>query len=266
VGEPRVALVRLGRFDEAIAAYGRALQLDGGNAALRMNLALAYYKKGDARGAAADLETLQKSAPADPRIAALLSDCYLQMGEKERSLAVVAGSAQAHPEDLDLSYAYGSALIANGRQKEGIPLVERVAKERGNAEAYVLAGKTWLKVGDADHALKDLEEAARLDANVTGFYTFRGIAREGTFDEKGAESDLRKALELNPNDLEAAVHLGGILYARRDLAGAKTYLDRALTIDPSSQFARVMGIEWLRWWSEREIIFTAETLRRQGCS
>src|SRR5207302_6505482 len=129
-------------------------------------------------------------------------------------------------EDLDLAFVLGSAQIATGKQREGIALVERVAKERGNSAAYVLAGKTWLNVGDAERALKDLDEALRIEPGMPGIYTLRGVAREGTFDDKGAESDLRKALEKNPNDLEASVHLGAILYTRRDLAGAKPYLDR----------------------------------------
>src|SRR3954447_17863912 len=40
------ALSRQGRFDEAIEQYRAALAKDGGNAPLRMNLALAHYKKG----------------------------------------------------------------------------------------------------------------------------------------------------------------------------------------------------------------------------
>jgi tetratricopeptide (TPR) repeat protein len=66
---------------------------------------------------------------------------------------------------------------------------------------------------------------------------FEAQPRECAFDEKGAESDLRKALELNPKDFEAAAHLGAVLYTRRDLAEAKVYLDRALALDPASPFA-----------------------------
>ena len=46
-----VTLVRLGRFDQAIEAYRSALKLDPANKSRRMNLALAFYKKGDARNA-----------------------------------------------------------------------------------------------------------------------------------------------------------------------------------------------------------------------
>src|SRR4051794_25366016 len=67
-----VALVRLGRFDEAVDAYRTALKLDGSNTSLRMNLALAFYKKGDWQNAATELESLRKTGPADARVTTLL--------------------------------------------------------------------------------------------------------------------------------------------------------------------------------------------------
>jgi Flp pilus assembly protein TadD len=232
-----VALVRLGRFDEAIAAYRSALKLDSANNPLRMNLALAFYKKGDARQAAAEFDALFKADPGNVQVATLLGDCYLQSGDNRRAIAVAAPLAQAHPEDLDLAYVLGSALIATGKQHDGLALVERFATERHSADAYALAGKTWLKLGDPDKAVKDLEEAVRLNPGIPGIYALRGVAREGSFDHAGAEADLRKALELDPKDLEALVHLSGLLYTRRDLAASKTYLDRALQIDSSNLFA-----------------------------
>ena len=42
-----LALLSLGRIDEAIAQYRAALAQAPGNPGLRLNLAMAYYKKGD---------------------------------------------------------------------------------------------------------------------------------------------------------------------------------------------------------------------------
>jgi Flp pilus assembly protein TadD len=239
-----VVLVRLGRFDEAVEAYRSALKLDQGNVPLRMNLALAFYKKGDRRQAAEELETILKAQPGDLRAATLLADCYLQRGDNDKAIALTAPIARAHPEDLDVAWVLGSALIASDKHTEGLALVEQVATGRNSAEAHALAGKTWLKVGDPEKGLKHLEEAARLDPDLPGIYTLRGIAREAASNNAGAEADLRKAIELNPKDLEALAHLGAILYSRRDLDAAKTYLDRALKVDPSNLFAHYEMALW----------------------
>jgi len=55
---------------------------------------------------------------------------------------------------------------------------------------------------------------------------------------KPAEAAFREALKTNPDDFEANLYLGAILYKRRDTDEAKGYLDRALRLKPSDSMAR----------------------------
>ena len=55
---------------------------------------------------------------------------------------------------------------------------------------------------------------------------------------KNAESAFREALKADPDDFEANLYLGAILYKRRDTDEAKGYLDRALRLKPSDSMAR----------------------------
>ena len=48
----------------------------------------------------------------------------------------------------------------------------------------------------------------------------------------------REALKANPDDFEANLYLGAILYKRRDTGEAKGYLDRAILLKPSDSMAR----------------------------
>lgn len=235
------ALVHLKRFDEAIAEYRAALNLDAGNSAIRLNLALAYYKKTDWRDAAGELSTLHNSQPQDTRTATLLADCYSRMNEDARAVALLAPLEPDHPDDLDLAYVLGSALIRSGHAKDGAMLLERVGKQGNSADAYQLAGSAFLKVDEKARALEDLQAAMRLNPALPGLLTSLGIAEEGNGDKTSAERDLRKALEANPKDFEATVHLGGILYSERNLDEARIYIDRALQMNPSSTFAIYEG-------------------------
>lgn len=232
-----VALVHLGRFDEAIENYRAALALQPGNRAVQLNLGLAYYKKRDLAGAIQEFSSLQASAPKDPRIATLLGDCYLKRGENQQVIQILTPLAEAHAGDMDLAYVLASALINIGHWRSGAPLMEKVAKSGNSPDAYLLAGKARLKLNQFPLALADLSAAAHLNPNLPGLYTPLGIAKEQTSDAQGAEQDLRKALASNPNDFDANLHLGGILYERRELAEARTYIDHAVSIDPGSLFA-----------------------------
>ncbi len=232
-----VALVHLGRFDEAIQNYREALALQPTNRAVQLNLALAYYKKGDFTNALQEFISLHANTPNDARVATLLADCYLQRGENQQVIQILSPLAEAHPSDMDLAYVLASALINVGHWRSGAPLMEQVAKSGNSPDAYLLAGKARLKLNQFPFALKDLSAAERLNPNLPGLYTPLGIAKEQTSDAQGAETDLRKALASNPNDFDANLHLGGVLYERRDLAEARTYIDRAVKIDPASLFA-----------------------------
>ena len=67
------ALSDLGRYDEAIMQY-QAVLAKKDSAGLRLNLALAYYKKGALREAVRQLDTLRAAQPDDTRVATLLAD------------------------------------------------------------------------------------------------------------------------------------------------------------------------------------------------
>jgi Flp pilus assembly protein TadD len=232
------ALAEVGRFDDAIARYRAALKLMPANPQIRGNLALAFYKKGDLADAATEFAALLRSDPSNLRIAILLGDSYSRLHHPEAAVAVLQSFEQQSPDDLDLDYALGSALIGAGKAREGLPLVERTAKGKQSAEAYFLAGSTWLKLNEYPAARRDLDECVRLDPKYPQGYTLLGILDEQANDTAAAEADLHKALALKDDDFQANLHLGGVLYGKRDLAAAKPYIDRACALDPNSMFAQ----------------------------
>jgi tetratricopeptide (TPR) repeat protein len=227
-------LARQGRFDEAIAQYRLALAKDSGNSALRMNLALAYYKKGVFADAVKELQSL----PNDPRVATLLGDCYLRLGQDDRAIAVLRPVATAQPDDLGVAWLLGSALIRTGHKRDGLELVEKVAKLGNSAEAYLLAGQTALKMNEFERARDDAEGALRLNPQLPGVMTLRGMVLPYLGDNAGAMAALRKAIEADPKDFDAQLNLGAVLHTERTLDEARLHLERALALRPESSLAR----------------------------
>jgi tetratricopeptide (TPR) repeat protein len=232
------ALARAGRLDEAIEQYRAALAKNPQNSALHMNLALAYYKKRKFAEATAELEPLHRLAPGDTRVAALLGDCYAQTGRDDQAVAVLKPAAAAHPEDLGVAWLLGSALIRTGQRREGLPLVDRVAKEGNSAEAYLLAGQTALKLNEFERARDDAENALRLNAKMPGALTLKGMVLPYLGDNQAAITILRLALAANPDDFDAHFNLGAVLHTDRQLPEARQHLERALELQPDSVMAR----------------------------
>ncbi len=231
------ALVHLGQFEEGITQYRTALKQDPANNDIHLNLALAFYKKGDLSGAVNELNGLLSAEPGNTRIATLLADCYSRSGNDAKAIAVLEPLRVEHPEDLDLAYVLGSAFVRAGKTDRGVALLEQVAKQGNSADAYLSAGSALFKVDEKTRALEDLQAAARLNRNLPGLETQLGIAKEGAGDAEGAEEELRRAVQLNPNDFDATIHLGGVLYSRRKLDEARVYIERALRLKPDSPFA-----------------------------
>lgn len=233
-----VVLTGLGQFDEAIRQYRAALALAPGNRALRLDLGLAYYKMQDFSRAAAQFGPLHQADPTNLRLAILLGDCDLHLGHAATAIPLLQPFAATHPDDLDLDWVLGQALIRAGHPHQGVRRVERVAEQRGSAEAYALAARTYIGLEDLDSARRSLDAAARLNPKLPGLHTLDGMIRSYEGDDAGAAQAFRAAVAANPDDAEAHLYLGTVLYAKHQFTEARIHLDRALRLEPDSSLAR----------------------------
>ncbi|MGA8432034.1 MAG: tetratricopeptide repeat protein [Candidatus Sulfotelmatobacter sp.] len=232
------ALVHVGDFDSAIAMYRSALPSIPQKSAVLLNLALAYYKKGDFPHANEEFETLHSAEPNDVRVAILLGDTDVRLGKAESAIAALEPLEKENVDNLDFQYAYGSALIKAGKRRDGVARMEKVAKSGHSADAYLIAGSTLLDLNEFQAARRDLEAALAIDPKLPRLYSLTGMARDKTGDIKAGEVAFREALKLNPDDFDANLYLGAILYRERNMDEAKPYLDRALRLDSKSAMAR----------------------------
>ncbi len=230
-------LSKQNRFDEAIEQYQKAIEKSPANPALRMNLALAYYKKGDIAEAAKLLEAIHKANAEDLRVSLLLGDSYTRLKLYDRAVALLAPLESSYPAELGLQWVLGSALIGAGRQRGGLERVERVAVKTNNPEAWLMAARTALNLSEFERARDDADAALRQNPQLAGASTVRGTALLYIGDNPAAVEALKKALATNPNDFEAHLGLGAVLNTERDLEGARKHLELALRLNPKSNLA-----------------------------
>ena len=233
------ALAHVGQFDEAIAIYRSVLNSLKDKNPVLLNLALAYYKKGDFEHAREQFEILHDSQPNALQVVILLGDSDLRTGRTDAALTLLEPLESQYSQNMDFEYVLGSALISSkGRRREGVARMEKVAKNGAGADTFMIAGATLLQLNEYEQARQDLEQALLLKPTLPGLYTLVGTARDKTGDAKDAEPAFREALKINPDDFEANLYLGAILYKRREIDEAKGYLDHALLLKPSDSMAR----------------------------
>jgi tetratricopeptide (TPR) repeat protein len=212
---------------------------------------------GELAPAIKELEEVHRENPGDDQSAMVLADCYVQSGRDTEAIALLSPLEPVQPDDPDLEWLLGSALIQAGRAQEGVGRVENAAGKDDSADAWLLAGQTRLELTQFDLAKRDADAALALNPNLAGLETLRGMIQEQTADYDGAEATLLQALAANPNDYNAHYYLGAIYYFKRNMDSAREHLARALELQPSSSD---------KWMRRCEIWSSLSTTPRRGFS
>lgn len=233
-----VALAQQGRYDEAMQQYRKVLARDSGNESALLNLGLALYKQGEFGKARETFDELHTLRPANQQAFYLLADCDLRLGRLKDAIALVEPAYEAHPDDAALEYILGSALIQDGQTEKGAGVIDRIMRNGNPAVGSVLVGASQFAAKDYKTAAATLKKALDTNPNLPGAWTLYGRALLGSGANEEAKRAFRRALEADPNDFDACLHLGGGLQHEGDLAGARPYLAHALTLRPDSATAQ----------------------------
>jgi tetratricopeptide (TPR) repeat protein len=205
----------------------------------QMNLAMAYYKKGDLSHAQQLLENLHGSVPNQLNASVLLAYVYMKQGAEAKAVALLTPLERGHENDMGLEYILAFGLIETGKEKEGIPRMEKVAHATHSASAFLIAGSVFLQRSHMRDALADLNAALRLEPSLPGLSTMVGQAYYGLGDMKSATSAFRRSLRANPWDFTANLDLGAIQLAERNYESARPLLELALETKPDVPLARL---------------------------
>jgi len=238
------ALAHTGQLDAAIAQYQAALKLAPQLGSVHLDLGLAYSRKGDLPDALDQYEAAHHADPRNVRVAILLGDAQARSGKAADAIAMLTPLETDNAANPDFEYALGEALIRGGHPRDGAARVEKSAAMTNAADSWMLAGSTLLDLNEFAQARRDLDNAMRLDPSLPGLCTLDGTARDKDGDAKAAEPAFREALRRNPDDFDANLYLGAILYQQRNMDEAKKYLDKALQLKPESTMARYESAMW----------------------
>lgn len=233
------ALAAAGDLDGAIAEDTRALANAPDKTSVRRNLALAYYKKGDWRDARIQFETVHAARPSDLTTAMLLGYSEIKLQQPTDAVALLLPLEPGNQSNMDFEYVLGFALILSGRETEGLPRMEKMARATQSPDAWLIAGSTRLHRREFREARADLEAALAINPNIPGLYTLVGQARDALGDTDAAMPAFQAALHQDPRDFYANLYLGTMRLKARDMDHARPLLELALQLQPGNPQARL---------------------------
>lgn len=230
-----VKAMRIRQYDYAVKCFREALKVHD-DLEIRDYLAQSLVQTGDLQAAIAELQQLLDAQPDNVSIyqqmahIAFMDEDYAQVNDIcQRGLAVDGGNARLHYTLAQASAAQHDYVTAVAQ------LTQTIALDGEMGDARLLRGQTLLAMGDTESALADADwlmervadhedvlllkarvehargnndEAIRLYDAVNEVNPFqldafreRGRIRLEQGDKAGAEEEMKKLLELNPDEL-----------------------------------------------------------------
>ncbi|HEU4434184.1 MAG TPA: tetratricopeptide repeat protein [Pyrinomonadaceae bacterium] len=231
----------LGRYEQAIEQYKRALVVDAANPAIRFNLAMAYYKAAWFAEAATELERFLASVPNSPQTInaqLVLADSHVRLGEYKKVIQRLSPLADADPSNRTVAYLLGSALIGEGQLDKGQAIIDRLFRHEDSAEAHLLMASILLLADDAQGALKEAQRALELNPKLPGIQGWHGRVLMRLGDTEKAKAAFKAELASNPNDFDSNLYIGVLFRQDKDTEEALSHLKRAIQLRPREQYAR----------------------------
>ena len=235
----------MGRVDDSLAASQEAMKLQPNLPDAHLLVARAYLAKGDAAAAEKSLKLLSTTNPKSAVIQAQLG--YLEMLRKNPAAARLAfdRALQMNPSQADAIYALNTLDIRAGNRAAARDRVERRVKaEPKNAGLRMLAGQTYIMLGDVPSAERALRDAIDLDsANLVAYGLLGQIyASQRRLNE--ARIEFEEVAKRLPKAAGPPTMVGMLHELQNNKEDAKRWYEKALVADSGAPVA-ANNLAWI---------------------
>jgi tetratricopeptide (TPR) repeat protein len=223
------AYQELGEFDKAVATFERVQAVVGDAAVTQPLLAQAYVAAGQYDRALALVRSAKTTSPDDERLLRVEAEALQRSGKASEAVTLLAASRERFAGDLDYQLAYAAMLAEAGRVDDALAAFD-AADERfpGKAEVPFGRGAALEQAGRYDAAEAAFREALRRDplhALSLNYLGYMLAERGQRLDE--AVSLVERALEIDPGNPSYLDSLGWAWFKRGDLDRARRHLEPA---------------------------------------
>ncbi|XP_042705826.2 protein O-mannosyl-transferase TMTC1 isoform X4 [Chrysemys picta bellii] len=237
-----VFLVDTGAPERAVSHYQQAIWLSPNHYVAMVNLGRLYRSLGQNK----ETEAWYKRALKVSRKAEILSPLgalYYNTGRYEEALQVYREAAALQPSNKEIRLALAQVLAMMGQSKEAEKMTNHIVTEEAEClECYRLLSAIYSKQERYSKALEAIDKALQLkpkDPKVISelFFTKGNQLREQNLLDKAFES-YKVAVELNPDQAQAWMNMGGIEHIKGDYINARSYYKKALQLVPNSKLLK----------------------------
>jgi tetratricopeptide (TPR) repeat protein len=162
-----------------------------------------------------------------------LAAAYLTRGDGAEAVRAAVSAAEVLPDVPEAQLEAGSLLLLAGKFHEAKGLSEKVlAANPKDVRARVLLGNAAAGLRDLDSAIREFEEAIRLDPEQSGIYTGLASLKASSGDPAAAERIFKQAIDADPKSANARLGLAHFYWSSDRVKEAEQVIKEAHDLHP----------------------------------
>ncbi len=227
------ALRELGKLDEAVASYNKALQINPDFAEANNNLGNALKELGKPDKAVANYHKALSINPDYTEAHSNLGNALSELGLLDAAVASYYKALAINPDYTEAHNNLGNALQDLGKLDEAVASYSKALQINPDyTEAHNNLGNVLRELGRLDEAVASYNKALQINPDSAEAHNNLGNVLQdlGKLDE--AVASYNKALQINPDSAEAHNNLGNALRELGKLDEAIACYHKALQINP----------------------------------
>jgi tetratricopeptide (TPR) repeat protein len=170
-----------------------------------------------------------------------LSAAYLNRGETPEAARAAVTAAQLLPDVADAQVEAGGALLLVGKFADAKGYADRViARDASHVRARVLLGNATAGLKDTDAAIREFEEAIRLDPQQSGVYTGLAVLKASQGEREAAERIFKQAIATEQKSAPARLALAQFYWSTDRLEDAERVMMETHDLMPGEPQVNVM--------------------------
>ena len=195
------AALRGHHYEETVALYHRAMELDPRDASVHVELGQLYEFMNQPVEAIVAFRGALDADPQNETAELGLSDAYRQVFNRSEARRVLEGAARRHPQSAGPLVRLGEMDIESQGYDDALKRLQQALRlSASDATARIDLATVYQARGQMDQALRELNLAIKQSPRAAAAFYLRASIYADRNDDAHALEDARKVIELQPDN------------------------------------------------------------------
>lgn len=194
-----------------------------------------YLRHGELSSASGILEDLLANDPNNQSICLSLALLKMRQDKFTEADQLLSKLKAQEPNLLPIIVAQIQSKVRQNKSDDAIRLCDEIINKFNDASAYILRGRTYASLGQAEEAEKDFEHATIIEPNNARPWAAKSHFYRSTGQFDKAIASIRRAMSLEPDNVAVCKRAVPLFLATADpdtMREGRNILDKALTSNP----------------------------------